>query len=76
MRVADSLQKGISHFYAEIKRLRQVVDLSSTQPTLFLLDEVLQGTNSHDRRVGTEGVLAHIDSATALSALSQPMILP
>jgi hypothetical protein len=57
MRVADSLQKGISHFYAEIKRLRQVVDLSSTQPALFLLDEVLQGTNSHDRRVGTEGVL-------------------
>src|SRR6476646_9857563 len=57
MRVSDSLQKGISHFYAEIKRLRQVVDLSSTVPTLFLLDEVLQGTNSHDRRVGTEGVL-------------------
>jgi MutS-like protein len=57
MRVSDSLQKGISHFYAEIKRLRQVVDLSSAQPTLFLLDEVLQGTNSHDRRVGTEGVL-------------------
>jgi hypothetical protein len=57
MRVSDSLQKGISHFYAEIKRLRQVVDLSSTQPSLFLLDEVLQGTNSHDRRVGTEGVL-------------------
>jgi hypothetical protein len=57
MRVSDSLQKGISHFYAEIKRLRQVVDLSSTQLTLFLLDEVLQGTNSHDRRVGTEGVL-------------------
>lgn len=57
MRVSDSLQKGISHFYAEIKRLRQMVDLSSTQPSLFLLDEVLQGTNSHDRRVGTEGVL-------------------
>lgn len=57
MRVSDSLQKGISHFYAEIKRLRQVVDLSASQPTLFLLDEVLHGTNSHDRRVGTEGVL-------------------
>lgn len=57
MRVSDSLQKGISHFFAEIKRLRQVVDLSSAQPALFLLDEVLQGTNSHDRRVGTEGVL-------------------
>jgi hypothetical protein len=57
MRVSDSLQKGISHFYAEIQRLRQVVDLSASQPTLFLLDEVLHGTNSHDRRVGTEGVL-------------------
>ena len=57
MRVSDSLQKGISHFYAEIKRLRQVVDLSASQPALFLLDEVLQGTNSHDRRAGTEGVL-------------------
>jgi hypothetical protein len=57
MRVSDSLQKGISHFYAEIQRLRQVVDVAGAQPALFLLDEVLQGTNSHDRRVGTEGVL-------------------
>jgi len=57
MRVADSLQHGISHFYAEIKRVRQVIDLSASQPSLFLLDEILQGTNSHDRRVGTEGIL-------------------
>jgi hypothetical protein len=57
MRVSDSLQKGVSHFYAEIQRLRQVVDVAGAQPALFLLDEVLQGTNSHDRRVGTEGVL-------------------
>jgi hypothetical protein len=57
MRVADSLQQGISHFYAEIKRVRQVIDLASAQPTLFLLDEILQGTNSDDRRVGTHGIL-------------------
>ena len=57
MRVSDSLQQGISHFYAEIKRVRQVIDLSASQPSLFLLDEILQGTNSHDRRVGTEGIL-------------------
>jgi len=57
MRVADSLQQGISHFYAEIKRVRQVIDLSSAQPSLFLLDEILQGTNSDDRRVGTQGIL-------------------
>ena len=57
MRVSDSLQQGISHFYAEIKRIRQVIDLSSSHPTLFLLDEILQGTNSRDRRIGTEGIL-------------------
>ncbi|HEY7402823.1 MAG TPA: mismatch repair protein [Candidatus Angelobacter sp.] len=57
MRVADSLQQGISHFYAEIKRVRQVIDLAAAQPSLFLLDEILQGTNSDDRRVGTQGIL-------------------
>jgi len=57
MRTTDSLQQGISHFYAEIKRVRQVIDVSSSQPTLFLLDEILQGTNSRDRRIGTEGIL-------------------
>jgi hypothetical protein len=70
MRVSDSLQKGISHFYAEIKRLRQVVDLSSSQPTLFLLDEVLQGTNSHDRRVGTEGVLRTLIRNNAIGMIT------
>jgi hypothetical protein len=70
MRVSDSLQKGISHFYAEIKRLRQVVDLSSTQPSLFLLDEVLQGTNSHDRRVGTEGVLRTLIRNSAIGLVT------
>jgi DNA mismatch repair ATPase MutS len=57
MRATDSLQQGISHFYAEIKRVRQVIDVSASQPTLFLLDEILQGTNSRDRRIGTEGIL-------------------
>jgi MutS-like protein len=57
MRVADSLQQGISHFYAEIKRVRQLMDLASSQPSLVLLDEILQGTNSRDRRIGTEGIL-------------------
>ena len=70
MRVSDSLQKGISHFYAEIKRLRQVVDLSAANPTLFLLDEVLQGTNSHDRRVGTEGVLRTLIRNSAIGLVT------
>lgn len=57
MRVSDSLQKGVSHFYAEIRRIRQVVDISRHEPLLFLFDEILQGTNSHDRRIGAEGIL-------------------
>ncbi len=57
MRTADSLQDGISRFYAEIKRLRQIADLAEKRPpVLFLIDEVLSGTNSHDRRIGA----AHI----------------
>ncbi|HEU5412933.1 MAG TPA: mismatch repair protein [Candidatus Angelobacter sp.] len=57
MRISDSLQKGVSHFYAEITRIRRVLELSRPGPLLFLFDEILQGTNSHDRRIGAEGVL-------------------
>jgi hypothetical protein len=58
IRVQDSLQAGASRFYAEITRLRQVLELTKeTLPVLFLLDEILHGTNSHDRRIGAEGVV-------------------
>jgi MutS domain V len=58
IRVEDSLQEGISHFYAEILRLRQVMELAKGEvPVLFLLDEILHGTNSHDRRIGAEAVV-------------------
>jgi hypothetical protein len=58
LRIQDSLQAGTSRFYAEVKRLRQIVDLANgPRPLLFLLDEILHGTNSHDRRIGAESVL-------------------
>lgn len=58
IRIQDSLQAGASRFYAEITRLRQIVELTNgTLPVLFLLDEILHGTNSHDRRIGAEGVV-------------------
>jgi hypothetical protein len=58
LRIVDSLQAGTSHFYAEIKRLRQLVDIAAGKPPLlFLLDEILHGTNSHDRRIGAEAVV-------------------
>ncbi len=58
LRVQDSLQAGKSRFYAEIVRVRQLVDISrGPLPLLFLLDELFNGTNSHDRRVGAESVI-------------------
>lgn len=58
IRIVDSLQDGKSRFYAEITRLRQIVALTGEErPVLFLLDEVLSGTNSHDRRIGAEAVI-------------------
>ena len=54
----DSLQGGSSRFYTEITRLRQLVDISrGPVPLLFLLDELLQGTNSHDREIGAQAVV-------------------
>lgn len=58
LRIQDSLQAGKSRFYAEITRLRQIVALGEGPlPLLFLLDEILQGTNSHDRRIGAAAVI-------------------
>jgi DNA mismatch repair ATPase MutS len=58
LRVQDSVLDGKSRFYAEITRLRQLMDLAAQDPPLlFLLDELLSGTNSHDRQIGSEAVL-------------------
>ncbi len=58
LRIQDSLQAGKSRFYAEITRVRMIVDLArGTRPLLFLLDEIFHGTNSHDRAVGAGAVV-------------------
>ena len=61
MRVLDSLQQGTSHFLAELKRLKQVTDLADSGVSLlYLLDEVLHGTNSRERRLGVRGLVGHL----------------
>ena len=56
--VLDSLQGGVSRFYAEIRRLKLIADLAQGPiPVLFLLDELLSGTNSHDRLLGAQLVI-------------------
>jgi hypothetical protein len=58
IRILDSLQGGTSRFYAEITRLRKLASLADGPvPLMFLLDELLHGTNSHDRRIGAEAVI-------------------
>ncbi len=59
--VLDSLQGGISRFYAEILRVKLTLDLTNgPSPVLFLLDELLGGTNSHDRRIGAESIVKNL----------------
>ena len=71
IRISDSLQTGTSHFYAEIKRLRQVVELTDgDRPVLFLLDEVLHGTNSHDRTIGAGAVVKGLIEKHALGLVT------
>jgi hypothetical protein len=69
IRVNDSLYEGSSRFYAEITRLRQLFEPSDL-PLLFLLDELLQGTNSRDRRIGAQGVLRALLERGAIGLVS------
>ncbi len=69
--INDSLQEGSSRFYAEITRLRQICDLAEKNPpVLFLLDELLQGTNSKDRLIGAEGVVRALLATGAIGLIS------
>ena len=58
IRTVDSLHDNRSRFFAEISRIRQIVGMTEAdRPVLFLLDELLSGTNSHDRRIGAGGLV-------------------
>jgi MutS domain V len=58
LRSIDSLQEGHSTFYTELLRIRQVVEMTTgSAAVLFLFDELLDGTNSHDRRIGAENLV-------------------
>jgi hypothetical protein len=71
MSTHDSLADNRSRFYAEISRVRDVVELARTgHPTLFLLDELLSGTNSHDRRIGAEAVVRGLVEKGAIGLVS------
>ena len=76
------MHEGSSRFYAEITRLRQLLELAQRGqgatsepraaglPLLFLLDELLQGTNSRDRRIGAEGIVRGFLARGAIGLIS------
>jgi hypothetical protein len=70
IRINDSLQEGSSRFYSEITRLQQLFSLSSTPPLLALLDELLQGTNSADRRIAAQGIVRALIARGAIGLMS------
>ncbi len=71
MRVRDSLEAGVSHFMAEVTKLKRVVDLArSSPPVLFLLDEILHGTNSRERLIGARAIVRALTDLGALGAVS------
>ena len=71
IRTMDSLQEGVSRFYAEIKRLRQIIQLTEQPPGLvFLIDEVLGGTNSHDRQIGAAYIVKALIERGALGLIT------
>jgi hypothetical protein len=76
MRVQDSLEQGVSHFMAELQRLKEVVDIAQRvgqageRTPLFLLDEILHGTNTTERQIAARRIILHLLSLGATGAVS------
>ena len=70
MRVSDNLEKNISSFYAELLRIKEIVDESKRSKVFFLLDEIFKGTNSHDRHEGAKILIKRLLDNNAIGLIS------
>lgn len=71
MRTQDSLEENISSFYAELKRIKLVVDASRQGiPLIFLLDEIFKGTNSRDRIAGARAIIKDLSKQNAIGMVT------
>jgi DNA mismatch repair ATPase MutS len=72
MRVKDNLEAHISSFYAELSRIRQLLDQleSNDSPVFYLLDEILKGTNSTDRHIGSEALIEQLSNTNSFGLVS------
>jgi DNA mismatch repair ATPase MutS len=74
IRIQDSLERGVSYFMAALARLKRVVDAAEREPEgrvlFYLLDEILQGTNSAERGIAVQAVARHLLDAGAIGAMT------
>lgn len=71
MRISDNLEENISSFYAELLRIRQLIDATKRkEPVFFLLDEIFRGTNSKDRHTGARVLIEKLSKENALGLIS------
>jgi len=76
MRVQDSLEAGVSFYMAELRRLKEIVDRADAQQAqggpllLYLLDEILQGTNTAERQIAARHIISHLVGRGAIGAVS------
>jgi hypothetical protein len=72
MRIQDSLAQGSSYFYAEVVRLKRILDslISTGRPVFYLLDEILKGTNSHERFLATRALVSFLRKQGASGMIS------
>lgn len=71
MRTSDNLEKNISSFYAELLRIKKLVNATKNKtPIFFLLDEIFKGTNSIDRHTGAKILVAKLSTENALGFVS------
>ena len=70
MRLSDSLSDHESYFMAEIKRLKSITDQLNESKHFVLLDEILRGTNSDDKRTGTVGMIENMVQKQAIGAIA------
>lgn len=73
IRVTDSVTEGYSYFYAEVKRLRALLDeleANSEQPLFFLIDEIFKGTNNRERLIGSEAYISTLAGQLCLGIVA------
>jgi hypothetical protein len=70
VRIQDSLEEGVSLYMAELLRLKQIVDAANAGPILYLLDEILHGTNTTERRIAARSVIHQLVRTGSIGAVS------